>query len=163
MLDDEARLESYLDEHPGDLAARLVLADLLDDLGHLYLSQLQRWLVSQARWPDNDLEFCGLTGWHWWSSVSSAYRDRIHAVVPAAAQDHMPGGQWLFASRLEAEAILASALEQAGLLGSQPAPSSENPSPGDESERAASLEAKAALNRAQAAAKRIKEQQENRV
>src|SRR5262249_40891705 len=92
-------------------------ADLLEEMGQTSRALLQRWLAVHERWPDRDLAFCQLTGWHWWSSVSSAYRGRIHAVVPTAAQEHMPGGQWLYKTRQEAEAVLAHALEAAGLLG----------------------------------------------
>jgi uncharacterized protein (TIGR02996 family) len=107
---DEARLHEQLDKEPGDKASRQVLADLLEEQGREEAARFHRWAAAHGLWPDNDLAFCGQTGWHWWSSVDQPHRKRSHAVVPRDVQPHMPPGEWVFDSRREAEAVLMEAL-----------------------------------------------------
>jgi hypothetical protein len=109
MSDDEARLHLYLDDHPDDVLCRQALADLLEERGDSAGARCQRWLAERHRWPDSDLAGMGQTGWHWWASVQEVPR-RQHALLPRAVQAHMPVCEWLYPTRRQAEAVLASAL-----------------------------------------------------
>ncbi len=110
MNADEARLQTHLDENPGDAASRQVLADLLEEGGRPDAAQFQRWLAARGLWPDSDLAFCGQRGWHWWLAAAQPHCGRAHAVVPPELHDHMPRGEWSYTTRGEAEAVLACAL-----------------------------------------------------
>src|SRR5262249_45701190 len=81
MSSDEMRLQDYLDGRPDDVEARLVLADLLEEAGREEEAALQRWLARNHRWPDGDLAFYQIDGWHWWSTVSSEHGHRAHALI----------------------------------------------------------------------------------
>src|SRR4051794_8730990 len=113
MSSDEMRLQAYLDGHPEDAEARLVLADLLEEGGREGEAAGQRWLAEHRRWPDGDLAFCRTEGWHWWAMVSPEHRHRTHALVPDEVQKWMPQREWLYHRREEAEAELARALVRA--------------------------------------------------
>jgi uncharacterized protein (TIGR02996 family) len=113
---DWEQLHLYLDREPGDLSARLVLADLLEEQGQLVESQFQRWLVRHQCWPDGNLDEFQLTGWHWWSSVGESSRHRHHAVLPTSVQIHMPFREWIYNSRKQAEAALLEVLLRTDLL-----------------------------------------------
>jgi hypothetical protein len=108
MSEDKALLQDYLDGHPDDGLCRQALADLYEEGGDLARARCQRWLAANARWPDNDLALLGQTGWHWWSVVKDPRR--LHALLPRAVQRHMPIQEWLYPTRVEAEAALARAL-----------------------------------------------------
>lgn len=116
MREDEQRLQQHLDVCPDDREARLVLADLFEENGHPRPARLQRWLAEQDCWPDADLAFLDIRGWHWWATVSEDHCHREHARLPYEVQRFMPAGEWLYATRQEAEEVLAVALERAGLL-----------------------------------------------
>ena len=115
-MSDEMRLQAYLDGHPDDVEARLVLADLLEEQGREEAAALQRWLARNRRWPDSDLAFCQIDGWHWWATVSPEHNHRAHALIPDEVQKWMPDGEWLYFRRQEAEAVLAEALVRGGVL-----------------------------------------------
>jgi uncharacterized protein (TIGR02996 family) len=110
---DRDRIDEHLDQHPEDGASRLILADLLEESGQEEEAQVQRWLEQNHCWPDNDLALFRETGWHWWSCPDQQGR-RVYAVVPTPVQAFMPHGEWLYATRGEAEAVLGEALRQAG-------------------------------------------------
>jgi hypothetical protein len=110
-MNDEARLQAYLDEHPGDTDSRRILADLLEEWGHDEAAYCQRWLAERSLWPDHDLEPFQLSGWHWWSRADRPFhKRRAHAVLPNDVQRFMPEGEWLYDTRREAENVLAEAL-----------------------------------------------------
>ena len=114
---DEQALQGHLDAQPGDVVTRLVLADLLEEQGRDDEAKAQRLLVEMKLWPCNDLsafsDFSGDTGWHWWSHSDDQHR---HALIPERLQRHMPGAEWIYDTRLEAEADFLQALRDAGEL-----------------------------------------------
>lgn len=116
MCHDRDLLHAYLDTHPNDREARLALADLLEEYGDDREAAVQRWLGENRCWPDADLAFLRIRGWHWWASVSEDHRQREHALLPHAVQRHMPGGEWVYRTRRDAERVLADALIEARLL-----------------------------------------------
>lgn len=116
MSYDKDLLHDYLDAHPDDREARLVLADLLEEHGDDREAAVQRWLGENRCWPDADLAFLRIRGWHWWASVSEDHRQREHALLPHPVQRYMPGGEWVYRTRRDAERVLANALAEAGLL-----------------------------------------------
>ena len=50
MKDLEA-INQYLDQHPDDWDARLLLSDLYEDMGDMDRAQMQRWLVRHHKRP----------------------------------------------------------------------------------------------------------------
>jgi hypothetical protein len=112
MSEDEARLQSHLDDQPDDGLCRQALADLLEERGDLEAARGQRWLAANRKWPDSDLASVGQTGWHWWAVGHDSPHQ--HAWLPPEVQDRMPVGEWLYATRVEAEAVLARALARVG-------------------------------------------------
>jgi uncharacterized protein (TIGR02996 family) len=111
MSNDEDRLQAQLDAHPEDTHSRLILADLLEERGDEDAARCQRWLGTEAKWPDSDLGAIKKKGWHWWSRPD-AQRKREHAALPLPVQTYMPQGEWLYATRREAEEVLARALAE---------------------------------------------------
>jgi hypothetical protein len=108
MRNDEALLQAYLDNYPHDALCRQALADLFEEHGDLEAARGQRWLADHGKWPDNHLARYGQAGWHWWSEARDPRQQ--HAVLPDWVQQHMPVCEWLYPTRIEAEAVLAHAL-----------------------------------------------------
>lgn len=111
---DEARLQQHLNEQPGDMDSRRILADLLEEQGRDDEAKAQRLLADRKLWPDNDLAFCGQTGWHWWTIARGKHRHRRHAAIPRRLHKLMPEGEWLYRTRVQAEKVLLQALRAAG-------------------------------------------------
>lgn len=99
-------LHARLDVHPDDWSTRLVLADLLTDLGRDDEAACQRWMV-----------WCGRRPWH---SVSAGWWVWYFALEgPANLRTHLPLHVYkrvsrVYKTRRAAESALLEALLAAG-------------------------------------------------
>lgn len=125
-------LHVHLDAQPADWVARLILADLLDDLDDRRGAACQRWMVEHAIRPDRYTyerdayrsQWSGKPGWHWWrytdggddapAEPAGALPDARGGLLPTAVASCMPDGEWFYLDRREAETVLARALVAAG-------------------------------------------------
>src|SRR3954468_11633049 len=112
MTEEEARLIEHLDRHPGDFVSRLVLADLLEERGDETGSRCQRWLGQHRMYPDDNpaARRPGKSRWRWRGGEQVPENAALHAVLPAELLPHMPEGECLSRTRIEAEAVLAEVL-----------------------------------------------------
>lgn len=109
---DLAALHTHLDAHPADWSARLVLADLLLDLGDDDEAACQRWMVEHWKHPryETDHTIAVDYAWHWWHSMMSATGP--HRLPYGVLRCMPPMMEW--GTRLAAEAALRRALRAAG-------------------------------------------------
>lgn len=99
-------LHARLDAHPDDWATRLVLADLLTDLGRDDEAACQRWMAGRGRHPHHALS----AGWWVWYFALEG---------PANLRDHLPPHVYekvsrLYKTRRAVEADLLAALRATG-------------------------------------------------
>lgn len=104
-------LHTHLDVHPDDWSARLVLTDLLLDLGDEKGAACQRWMVEHERRPHHDSKGDGC--WRWMQQFDADYclwmsemPARLYRLMP----EHVLGGL------AAVEAALLAALVAAGTI-----------------------------------------------
>lgn len=102
---DLAALHAHLDAHPDDWTARLVLADLLTDLGDDKGAACQRWMVIHERAASH------VSLWGVWMWEASFQGSANLSMLPLAAQRRASG---LYHTRQSAEAALLAGLVAAG-------------------------------------------------
>lgn len=107
---DLAALHTHLDAHPADWSARLVLADLLLDLGDEKGAACQRWMCLHRKHPRHQHDINWLP-WHWWHEL--ALSNGPHR-LSAGVTRHIPKTFMEWPTRQSAEAALLTALVAAG-------------------------------------------------
>lgn len=98
---ERAGFEAALDEHPEDMALRLVYADWLEEQGLDGASQTQRWMAEHKHWPSYD---DAARTWDWsFQSWKSWFGWRPSCCVPDEVWDKLPNPRfyWPAGKRLE--------------------------------------------------------------
>ena len=112
-------LHASLDTHPDDWATRLVLADLLTDLGRDDEAACQRWMAGHLRAPTTLVPIPSIgRRWYWYHHLHAFAADCCpQATLPETLWSGMgtrPSWWGGWNTRGEAEATLFAALRAAG-------------------------------------------------
>ena len=120
---DVANLHAHLDAHPDDWPTRLVLADMLLDIGDERGAACQRWMVKRnRRRPTMDAPASGQSSRWYWYHARHPYARTVcpHARLPPSLFWKLPDHQscWYVGhpTRQSAEAALLTALVAAGTI-----------------------------------------------
>ncbi len=124
-MQDEEAIGLYLDDHPADMVARQVLADLYEEEGKDDEAACQRWMVANKKCPRNNTKAYGRPRWDWFGDslmstgvifiAETSDQDLQESTLPESIYRNLEN-IGIYVSRKEAEVDLCRALKYMKLL-----------------------------------------------